>query len=71
MNLYKIVEICNKYNLQELPAVRQLVKAINSKDEDNALRIGDNIKTFLEENNLIRNSSVPPDRISTIPPNKR
>ena len=71
MNLSKIVEICNKHNLQELPAVRQLVRAINSNENESAVRIGENIMSFLKENDLVRSSSFPPDRISTIPPSKR
>lgn len=73
MNINKIIEICKRKNLQDLPALKQLIRAKEENLKEDAERISSNIIEFLQENNLYHNSSNPPNRQSnppTIPPNK-
>ena len=69
-NSNKIIEICVKKNLQHLPAFKQLISAEENNLRDDAERIGNNLIEFLKEQDLWRNSSAPPVRISSIPPAK-
>lgn len=68
INSNKIIEICMKKNLQHLPAFKQLISAEENNLKEDAERIGNNLIEFLKEQDLWRNSSAPPLRLSSIPP---